>query len=137
MHDLSVKLIELMELARELADDAAETDPALFVERVGPYLEKFEEWQQAHRLYVGDADTERSETGVRGSSDQLTEAERGELRAKIAALAEVHLKVLQYANDHKDRVGEKMSHVHRRAYGLKAYVDRFPSRITIAGKRKG
>ncbi len=117
------------ELIRSAASALAEeclVDAELFVERVDTYLQKLESWQAEIR-----------EVNPFAGNSLLSEREKEELRLRIEELNEKHQLLMTRASSVKDDVGEKMGDLHRRSSGLKKYVDTFPPRITIAGKREG
>ncbi len=124
---------DLIALARDLiADDSISNPQQLgrsaerFVEAVSEYLDRFEHWSLLAERYNDGPDRKR-----------LSEAEQQRIRKQVEELAGLHLEVIDLANRHKDDVAEKMGEVHKRAQGMKRYVDRLPQRITIAGKREG
>ena len=97
-----------------------------FIGKTGEYLDALEVWQKGMN---------QDNPLLPGSS--VSEAEKQMLRGEIEQLNELHQRLLSQAGAAKDDVGTQMSEVHRRASGLRKYIDSGPSRITIAGKRKG
>jgi hypothetical protein len=132
VNEFDAALTNLLKLARELtADDDVLPAPAgiaaeNFVQSVSEYLDRFEQWTKLADRY--NAGPER---------DQLPDPEKQRLKRSIEDLVGLHLAVIELANRHKDDVAEQMGEVHKRAQGLRRYVDRLPQRVTIAGKRKG
>lgn len=100
-------------------------DVERFVTQVTHYLELLERWQAA----------------VNNSNPFLmpgvTEAEKEDARSKVSQLGELHKKILSRASESKDTVGSEVSAVHKKAQAMKAYVDPYPGRMTITGKRTG
>ena len=116
-------LIALAQKALVAADSIDLTD---FVDATETYLSALEQWQ--------------AEVNARGTPLVATvsgEQEKESLRQRVKELQEVHQILLSRAADTKEGVGVQMSELHKRASGMKKYVDTFPARITIAGKRKG
>ncbi len=97
-----------------------------FVVKTGEYLDALEKWQQA-----------MNQCNPLLEGRELSDGERASFRAQIEKLGDLHQRLLNDAGSTKDDVGTKMSDVHKRAAGLRKYIDSAPSRITIAGKRKG
>ena len=123
----------LIESAREIIADEEITSPLpaersaeRFVESVSAYLDQFEKWTALAERYNSGEERHK-----------LPEAEQNRLRQEVEQLVGLHLQVIDLANQHKDDVAEQMGEVHRRAQGMRRYVDRLPHRITIAGKRQG
>lgn len=123
----------LIETARRLIADEVSSNPNSiqrsadrFVETVSGYLDQFEKWTPLADAY-------------NSSSERKKLPEQHQLRIKqdIENLVGLHLQVIDLANQHKEDVAGKMGEVHRRAQGMRRYVDRLPQRITIAGKREG
>ncbi|HQH26107.1 MAG TPA: hypothetical protein PLP17_01810 [Oligoflexia bacterium] len=97
-----------------------------FVAKTEGYMEALEAWQ-----------AEIGQSGLSNQTSELPEHEKSMLRELISSLNERHQQLMVRAGMAKDNVGAAMGDIHRRAAGLKKYVDSYPSRITIAGKRKG
>ena len=94
--------------------------------QIQAYLTDFENW----RLRV------ERENPLSESSPGTAE-EKAQLRAAIERLYERHLEFSGRVSLLKRDVARQLGEVHQRGRALKAYIDRYPSRITIAGKRKG
>ncbi len=116
-------LIVLAQKAMSLADGF---DLVAFVDATEAYLSTLEAWQ---------AEVNARGTPLVASVD--SEQEKESLRQRVKELQEIHQRLLSRAADTKEGVGVQMTELHKRATGMKKYVDTFPARITIAGKRKG
>lgn len=97
-----------------------DTNFDLFLEKLETYLHKLEQWQKQ---------TEQQEFPVQGLNSPFAKL--------LEELHNVHSQVVDCANSRKEALREELSGIYKRAQGMKAYIDRFPSRITIAGKRQG
>ena len=107
----------LISLAKRAeADEAVGTDP--FVESVGEYIRALEEWR------------------VKLAPEGQTPLDESSRQA-LVELNEIHQRVLTQANEMKQGLVGEMGEAKKKASAIRAYVDRFPQRITIAGKRKG
>ncbi|MCB0322333.1 MAG: hypothetical protein KDD69_02135 [Bdellovibrionales bacterium] len=98
----------------------------LFVARTGEYLDALEQWQQA-----------MAQQNPLVEPSALTPEAKESFRRSVEALNQVHQELMDRAGAAKEEVGQQMGEVHRRASGLRKYIDSGPSRITITGKRKG
>ena len=119
MDEATLKMTNEIAVLKRLAEqvlslDQAATEP--FLNLVTEYLESFDRWSVAVSV-----------TGVPSES----------LRGALEELSGLHQQVIERADSHREKIKWDLGEIHRRAQGLKAYVDRFPSRITIAGKREG
>lgn len=109
---------ELLELAQKAIDDEA-LDSELFLQSVAEYLEALESWRSS--LPNPEAGTPARE----------------EMKAALGRLNETHKVLLERSNVHREKLMGQMGDAQKKAKALRSYVDRFPERITIAGKRKG
>ena len=109
---------ELLELAEKAISDEA-LDSELFLQSVAEYLEALETWR-----------------GSLPTTDAGTPA-REEMKAALGRLNETHKTLLERSNVHREKLMGQMGDAQKKAKALRTYVDRFPDRITIAGKRKG
>lgn len=119
-------VVELITLAEQCLESSKENAVDEFVAKTGEYLDLLSKWQEAmnsHNPLVED--------------ESLSEEQRASFRQQIERLSELHQELLSKAGSTKEDIGSKMSEVHKRATGLRKYIDSAPSRITIAGKRKG
>lgn len=94
----------------------------LLIERVSSYLDAFDSW--------------RAVQGVSIEGDLNLNLHK-ELREELISLQAVHLEVMALTERRKGDLGARLSDVGLRAKALRSYVDHFPSRINITGKRKG
>lgn len=116
----------LISLAEQALRISKEEGVELFTERTGAYLDALEQWQ----------------TQIKGQNplvdpSPLNAEERQSLRSLIERLGELHQELMTRAGAEKEEVGQQIGEVHKRAAGLRKYIDTAPSRITVAGKRKG
>lgn len=65
------------------------------------------------------------------------EEEHAAYRTLIVQLQGLHTEVTALANNRKDEVAAEMAELNKRGAALRKYIDRYPSKITIAGTRKG
>lgn len=108
------RLITLAETA--LASEAGEVDG--FLTAVGNYITALEDW----RAKIGDATAKDVDADI---------------RALLEELNGVHTKLLSSGDRLKAGLVHEMGENKKKATALRAYVDRLPQRITIAGRRKG
>ena len=119
MDELQELLAELDRLLKPRDLD----DPEGFLVEVNVYLERLEVWHQ--------------KIGVKLDAGDLSEALRDAMRPLVIELSEKHDRLVLLAEAEKEKVGQQIGGVHKKAKGMKAYIDRYPSRISITGKRKG
>lgn len=115
------QITNLTTLAKEILSLTGEVEPDLFHQKTNYYLEQFGKWQdsvESDGLSVGD-DPDNP------------------LREALAQLLSHHEQVVARVEMLKGEVLDALTDVHKRGKALRSYVDRYPSRITIAGKRKG
>lgn len=119
MDEATLKMANEITHLKQLAERVLSLDPTStesFLSLVTEYLEDFDRWAAA-----------MSATGAPSEP----------LRGALEQLSGLHQQVTERADLHREKIKWDLGETHRRAQGLKAYVDRFPSRITIAGKREG
>lgn len=126
MSDYVSAVKALQDTAKDVLEADRQGDVNLFLEKVGLYLDSFDAWKN-----------EVEKVNPLDDSSSLSDAEREYLRAQIKELDVVHRAVVLRAVEIKDSVADTIGDVHKRAKVARAYIDQFPSRITIAGKRKG
>ncbi len=97
-----------------------EPDYDRFTAQVTDYLEGLDSWQTAYQ-----------------SNPNLPDAEQERFAKLVAMLNDLHQQIVTKASAKKDEVASQMGDVYKRAQVLKKYIDRYPSRITITGRRKG
>ena len=97
-----------------------------FLEGVEQYLEAFDVWQKAFT-----ANNPLAESSGVGEKEKLA------IRAEVNELIKVHLELAQTAEQNKGKILERMGDIRKRSQALKTYIDRYPKRITITGKREG
>jgi hypothetical protein len=120
------KVGRLTALAREALAVPEDGDVEVFIQKTDIYLRELEAWQK-----------DLGPEGIAGKPGTLAEGEKAELRNLVSALNQIHQDLITRASGTREKVGTAMGDLHKRATGMKKYIDRFPSRITIAGKRKG
>lgn len=123
--DVFEQIVELKKLANAALAAAGREDAQTFVDSTEAYLTALEQWQQ------------QTANRKASLSDGLDENRTVQLRAALEELQTLHRRLLEKAALTKDEVGEQLGDVHRRAQGLKRYLDVYPSRVTITGRRKG
>ena len=89
-----------------------------FLDSVNDYLSLLENWQT--RL-----------------KDSPLEGDTIDLKSKLEKLSKLHLEITNHTNFKKESIASDMANLHKKAKAHKQYIDRYPSRITITGKRKG
>ena len=67
----------------------------------------------------------------------LSDSERATLRGSLETLQTNHQRVVAILNSLKSAVVEDLGELQKRGKALRTYIDRFPSRITVTGRRKG
>lgn len=115
-------LIELAQHALQLE----QSDPAPLLAEVDAYLQEFERWQ-------GNI----AQVNPLGTTSAFSEREKIEFRNQLLELEQVHQELVTRAESCRDQIRSDITEIRKRTQGLKAYIDRYPSRITIAGKREG
>jgi hypothetical protein len=96
------------------------------LQKASEYLQQFESWVAALQ-----ADNPFSE------GSEVDPVKREMLRGRVELLQSNHQRLVQALTTLKGDVVDQLSEIHRRSKALKTYIDRFPSRISITGKRKG
>ena len=114
---------ELISAARNSLAEEARGNFEAFVQTVTVYLDRFEQWYQRY-------EKDKPSYG-------LSEDQRSELKKLVEELNALHQQIITKTTVERDAVATEMGQLHKRGQALKAYVDRFPSRISITGKRKG
>lgn len=120
------KVEKLIALAREALLHTGEDAIESFVVTVGTYLEELESWQ-----------SEVAEKNPLGEKSAFPEEEKEALRSLVSELNEIHQQLMSRTEETKDQVSAAMGDMHRRASGMRKYIDKLPPRISITGKRKG
>ncbi len=90
--------------------------------------------------YLASFDIWRAETeplNPLSGESPLSDEEKKIVREHLERLQALHNQVIEAANSKKEGVGEEIRGVHKRASGLKKYIDRYPKRISITGKKQG
>lgn len=122
LDDLVTPLVVVIDLADQaLAEPPGEVDK--FLQRSDRYLKALELW--------------RLEIGAAGDGGLEKHPQRDQLMALIEKLNTRHAEVVRRSQELKDEVAHELSAMRKRASALKAYIDRFPKRVTITGKRQG
>jgi uncharacterized protein YjbK len=114
---------KLIETAKGLLLITKDSSLEEFDVKANKYIESFTQWQL--EFEAGDV--------LQGVSDY----DRQEIREVLIELQEVHNQVIQFANEYREGVLGALSELHKRGKALRAYVDNYPSRITVTGKREG
>jgi len=117
---------KLLSLAQAALIVYNEGDLDSYVGKTNEYLSQLESWQQ-----------QIAGNNPLAEGSPLADAEKNELRTLLQSLNEIHQQLMKHAVDARDHVGIEMGDLHRRATGMKKYLDVLPQRITIAGKRQG
>ena len=118
-HQAAVR--ELEKEAREVLSLGADTPR--FIDAVEKYLQHFDAWQSA----VAGVD----------APSFVSPADKESFRKLLAGYAAVHQQVTEKASSSRDEVASKLGDIRKRAHALRSYIDQYPSRITITGKREG
>ncbi len=87
-------------------------------ENLESYLNNFRLWQERF---------ERNEHQIEDTA----------LVSLLEELQLLHQQVVEKVNIKKDDILLALQEIHKRGKAVKAYIDRYPSRITITGKREG
>lgn len=116
------RLIELAQHALQLGL----LDPAQLLVEVDAYLQEFELWQ-------GNI----AQVNPLGPTSSFSDNEKVQFRNELLELEQVHQELVTRAESCRDQIRSDITEIRKRTQGLKAYIDRYPSRITIAGKREG
>jgi hypothetical protein len=111
-----MKTAELLSIAQEtLAAHASSRDE--FVEKVAAYSAAFEAW--------GKENPDVLKGKVSAEADSLR------------ALAEVHAKIIDFAEEIKRQTGRELGEQRKKGKGIMAYTDILPKRISMSGTKKG
>ncbi len=92
-----------------------------FVAGLADYLELFDQLQ---------SDTSAKPVKLQPAEQQLA-------KKSVEKLQELHTRVLARSVDMKAEIAKQLGDVFHRSQALRAYVDPYPSRISITGKRQG
>lgn len=118
--DLVTPLTVVVDLAEQaLAEPPSEIER--FLKRSDRYLKALDAWRA--QLASG--------SGIEGHP------QHDELLQLIERLNAVHSEIVKRSQDMREEVAQELSAMHKRASALKSYIDRFPKRVTITGKREG
>lgn len=130
-------MIDLQQVRGEIDQLVAQAEQLLAVELSAETLDPF---LSAAQGYLDNVEAWRTAFQTSDAMDRalkLPDEQRAEFKAVVMKLVEVHDQVTQRSAAVRDDLKDQIIDVHRRAKGLKRYIDQYPSRITIAGKRKG
>ena len=116
----SLEVLETIITKGKLILKSDEQDYDRFTEQVTDYLESLDAWQKAYQ-----------------ADPKVPDAEHAHFAQLVNTLNELHQQIVVKATAKKDEVASQMGDVYKRAQVLKKYIDRYPSRITITGRRKG
>lgn len=116
-------LLGMAETVIQLSDSE---DLEVFLEATDRYLEKFSIWRESIEQDEGKLSLQQLKGNLNSS-----------MVDHLKKLQEQHLKITNLTEAKRTEVGEGIANLHTRSRALKSYMDRFPQRITIAGKREG
>lgn len=126
---MSIQALNLIDSLIRHAEEALavpETDVDQVLGKLDRYLVEFEKWQES----LGGKNPL--------AKDSLLSPEtQKKLRTQIEKLSTLHQQVVTRAETNRQGVHRQIAEIRKRTQALKAYIDRYPSRITIAGKREG
>jgi hypothetical protein len=98
----------------------------VFLQHAASYLGDFEPWaSQMNELEP-----------LRPEAD-FSEEEKASAKEIIQKLFDIHSAVLAAAEGQKETVGAQMGAMHKKSKAIKTYLDPYPGRVSITGKRKG
>lgn len=120
------QVVKLRACAQSALQKAEAGDIEGFIAATESYLTRFEEWQ-----------SQPGTSALLSESSNLSADEKAKLREELAGLNAVHQELISRADKEKNRVGSAIGEVHRRATGLKKYIDIYPASVSITGKRQG
>lgn len=66
-----------------------------------------------------------------------SEAAQKELRPILEELSLLHKSVTDWALDRRDAVAHSLTDLQKRSQAVKAYLNRYPTRVSVTGKRQG
>ena len=129
---MAADIDELIRLAQSIIDEkstnkvallegeekAAELPVDQLIDRVEGYAEDFSVWFEEHQEYFLEKDPHT-------------------LEPKMKALLELHKQVLFIAERLLTDTSQERRELKRRGKGIMAYLDVFPRRVSITGKREG
>ncbi len=107
-----------------LALDFAE-NPEVFLDSLDQYLKAFASWEQL-----------AMSPEYREKLRRLSPTEARALRSKLETLSSIHTQVIQLAERCRETLRGELGELHRRGKALRSYIDRYPSRVNITGKRE-
>ena len=116
----------LIELAEKAIGDFELAPTEEFVLHTESYMAQLEAWQ-----------SEMGPDGLSNFAAAISPEDKAKLKQCVTHLNELHAELIRRAETAKQQVGAEMGDLHKRAVGLRKYVDTYPSRVTITGKRKG
>ena len=108
------------------------------IKSAGSLIQQFEEGQVEAALvgleeYLAEFEGWAATVGTEPAQGE--EAVR--LQSKLASLKALNDRLLVLSDAAKDSVSVKLGLSHKKLQALKSYIDRYPQRITITGKREG
>ena len=119
MSSLVARTKELLKKAQAVLELDGASNPETLSDVIQDYVRSFTEWEQQI------------------ANEPRSDADAAGLRDAVAKLAALHHKVIEKASVVRDAIGDEIKNLRTREHALRRYVDPFPQRITIAGKRKG
>ena len=116
----------LIAKADSLLTSVSDADTGEYLAKLDEYVEAFNKWQEKNQT-----------PQFAESFGALSEAAKQELKELAEKLNTLHHKIIEMSSSIQDLVTAQLVDLHKREKVLKSYIDQYPSRITIAGKRKG
>lgn len=124
MEEIVRQVVRLIDQGKSILSLELGTDLEPLLERMESYLSSFQDWQN---------NFEKQRVNLSSLSAEQSQA----LRSHLEELSKIHEDIATRLASNKNDLTEELGDIHKRGKALKAYVDRFPQRITIAGKREG
>lgn len=124
MEEIVRQVVQLINQGKEILSLGREAELEPLLDKMESYLTAFQSWQTYFEQQ-------------RANFAALSTKETQSLRSHLEELSNIHEDIMNRLASNKNNLNVELGDIHKRGKALKAYVDRFPQRITIAGKREG
>ncbi len=126
LEELMRQADDLIASARRALKSAEAGEVDVFLQHAASYLGDFEPWS-----------SQISELKPFSPNSKVPKKQQEAAKAKVKSLYDVHTAVVQAAEQRKEVVGGQLGSMHKKSKAIKTYLDPYPSRVSITGKRKG
>lgn len=126
LEELMRQADDLIASARRALASAEAGETEVFLQHAASYLGDFEPWS-----------SQISELKPFSPDSNVPEEQQAEAKKHVQDLYDVHTAVVTAAEERKVAVGAQLGSMHKKSKAIKTYLDPYPSRVSLTGKRKG